>query len=98
MRMKEASNNKTHDWTISDLEDVLKGLKKDKCRDSFGYINEIFKPYVCGEDLKLAILRLMNRIKNKQEYPKCLEMCNITSIYKRKEAKMILKCIKEYLE
>ena len=29
----------------------------------------------------------MNRIKNKQEYPKCLEMFNITSIYKKKGSK-----------
>ena len=26
----------------------------------------------------------MNRIKQKQEYPKCLELCNITNIFKRK--------------
>ena len=83
-RMEEASKNKTPDWTLSDLDDVLKDLKKDKCRDPFGYINEIFKPDVCGEDLKLAILKLMNNIKEKQEYPKCLEMCNITSILKKK--------------
>ena len=44
----------------------------------------MFKPEVCGQDLKLAILRLMNKIKEKQEYPKSLELCNITSIYKIK--------------
>ena len=68
-RSEEASKNKTPDWTLSDLEYVLKYLKKDKCRDPFGYINEIFKPDVCGKDLKLAILKLMNNIKEKQEYP-----------------------------
>ena len=26
----------------------------------------------------------MNSIKNNQEYPKCLELCNITSMYKKK--------------
>ena len=58
--MKEASNNKTPDWTIEELEVVLKELKNDKSRDALGYINELFKPEVCGQDLKLAILKLMN--------------------------------------
>ena len=86
--MKEASNNKTPDWTLNDLEDVLKGLKKDKCRDPFGYINEIFKPDVCGEDLKLAILKLMNSIKDKQEYPKCYGPKKLSMICMKQDAQM----------
>ena len=48
LRMKEASNNKTPDWTLTELEDVLKGLKKDKCRDPFGYINK-YSSQMCAE-------------------------------------------------
>ena len=59
-------------------------MKKDKSRDALGYIKKLFKPGLCGEDLKLAILKLMNTIKEKQEYPESLELCNISSIYKRK--------------
>ena len=86
-RMKEAALNKTIDWDINDLDIVLKHLKKDKSTDALGYINEIFKPEVIGSDLKLAILKLMNKIKNEQIFPKCLELCNITSIFKKKGSK-----------
>ena len=65
LRMDEASNNKTPDWILDDLDVVLKGLKNKKCRDPFGYINEIFKPDICGDNLKLGILKMMNRIKER---------------------------------
>ena len=87
LRMKECKQNKTPDWTLEELEVVLKGLKNNKSRDALGYINEIFKPDVCGDDLKLAVLKLMNKIKEKQEFPKSLELCNITSIFKGKGEK-----------
>ena len=82
--MKLASQNKTDDWTMDDLGTVLKDLKTNKSRDALGYLNELFKPKAKGSDLKLALLKLINRIKLKLEYPKCLELCNITSIFKRK--------------
>ena len=37
-----------------------------------------------GDDLKLALLKFMNRIKQDQVFPECLELCNISSIWKRK--------------
>ena len=83
-RLKEASRNRTPPWSMNQLETVLQYLKKNKSRDPFGFINEIFKPDVAGMDLKLAILSLMNRIKSDQIYPEILEVCNISSIYKRK--------------
>ena len=61
--MEEAKLNKTDPWTLSDLDNVLQGLKKNKSRDPNGLANEIFKPDVAGSDLKLAILKLMNRIR-----------------------------------
>ena len=84
--MHLASQNKTNDWTMEELDYVLKGLKTNKSRDALGYLNELFKPNVIGSDLKLALLKLMNKIKQNQEYPKCLELCNITSIFKRKSS------------
>ena len=39
---------------------------------------------MAGNDLKLALLKLMNKIKDDQKYPKCLELCNISSIWKSK--------------
>ena len=69
---------------MEDLDKVLKSLKKQKSRDPFGLANDLFRPDVAGDDLKLAVLKLMNMIKNEQIYPECLEVCNVSSIWKRK--------------
>ena len=47
------------------LDKVLKNLKKNTSRDPYGLANELFMPGVAGDDLKLAILKLMNRIELK---------------------------------
>ena len=82
--LKEAQANKTPDWKMNDLELVLKQLKNNKSRDPLGLANELFKPTNTGKDLKLAILTLMNQIKNTQIIPDILKYCNITSLYKNK--------------
>ena len=82
MRLKLAKLNKTEPWTLQDLEQVIKDLDKDKSRDAIGHANELFK--CAGSDLKLAVLRLMNHIKRKHEFPEALQYCNITSLYKHK--------------
>ena len=84
MRLKVCKNKKTPPWTKDDLIIVLKQLGKDKARDPEGLTNELFKEGVAGDDLLEAILMLMNLIKRKQQYPKHLQKCNITSIYKKK--------------
>ena len=82
-RLKKCKTNKTEPWSMKDLQLVLKGLKKDKSRDSRGYANELFMLSVAGDDLQLAVLNFMNLIKKKQQFPKLLEDCNITSIHKK---------------
>ena len=82
--MEKAKLNKTPPWNQEDLQYVLDKLKNDKSRDPNGLANELFKEDAAGDDLKKAILSLMNRIKEEQIYPKCLELCNITSIWKMK--------------
>ena len=82
--MEVAKQTKTPPWEMKQLEKVLNGLKKNKSKDPNGLVNEIFKEESAGEDLKIAILMLMNRIKDEQLYPKCLELCNISSIWKMK--------------
>ena len=72
---------------MDDLKEVLKHLDKDKSRDPEGYANELFKEDVAGSDLLETVLKLMNLIKNKQEYPKVLEKCNITSLHKKRSKK-----------
>ena len=82
--MDKAKNNKTKPWTMEELETVLKYLKKSKSRYPYNLANEIFHPQIAGKDLKTAILKIMNSIKQQQKYPQSLKLCNITSIYKRK--------------
>ena len=84
MILKLAKENKTPTWTMENLEKVLKQLKRNKSRDALDLANEIFSSDVAGEDLKLAMLSLMNIIKTEQIFPKAFELCNITSIYKNK--------------
>jgi hypothetical protein len=87
LNLKKAKLNKTPDWSMDELEIVLKYLKKGASRDPDGYANELFHPNVAGKDLKFAILKLMNRMKKESVYPECFQMCNITSLYKRKGPK-----------
>ena len=84
VRLKVSKRKKTPLWDMDDLKLALKQLGKEKSRDPEGFNNELFKEEVAGEDLLLAVLKLMNLIKKKQKYPTILEKCNITSIYKKK--------------
>ena len=84
IRLKAAKTNQSKQWTMEDLEEVLKALEKDKSRDALGHANEIFRKEVAGSDFKLAILKLMNLIKTQSKYPEALEKYNITTIYKHK--------------
>ena len=83
-RLEAAKLKKSPMWNMDKLDTVLKHLKKNKSRDPLGLANEIFMPGVAGYDLKLAILKLMNKIKEEQVYPEALEQYNISSIYKNK--------------
>ena len=64
---------------------MIKNLKKKKSRDLHGYSNELIQGG--GDDLELAIVKLMNNIKTQQQCPDCLEPCNITSLFKNKGKK-----------
>ena len=89
-RLMQTTNNKTRDWTEEELDIVLKGLKTKKSRDPLGFSNELFKPEVIGVDLKKAILNMMNQIKRTQVFPKSLELCNISSIFKQKGSRHVM--------
>ena len=64
---------------MTNLDNVLKYLKNNNSKDPLGLASEIFKPNVAGDDLKLAILLMMNQIKNKHDYPEILRLANIIS-------------------
>ena len=59
--MEYAGARKTEDWTMDKLEKILKPLKKNKSRDPHGFINELLRPGVIGNDLKKSLLMLLLR-------------------------------------
>ena len=89
--LKSCMNKKTQPWTMYELESVLSGLKRDKCRDPKGLINELFLPETAGKDLKASLLILFNRIKESNEIPTFMKIADITAIYKGKGSKNELK-------
>ena len=89
LKLEAARLKKTPPWKIEELEDVLDKLKKDKARDPEGLINELFKPGVIGEDLKLSLLLMFNKIKNQGTVPNLLKKSNITAIPKPKKGSMM---------
>ena len=70
---------------------VLKKLKSNKSRDPLGMLNEIFRPGVIGEDLKSALLLLVNEAKSDNFVPHFMRLANITSIFKKKGSKKSLE-------
>ena len=86
-RFQLSKSRKSEPWTLKDLEVVLKSLKLNQSRDPNEMINEIFRPPIIGKDLKLAILHLMNGIKENMKLPYFMQMSNITTISKPKSSK-----------
>ena len=81
--LKCTKNISFSDWTLKDLECVLKSLKKSQSPDYMGIVNELFMLNNIGEDLKLSLLQLFNGIKNSQIIPEFFQNVYITSIPKR---------------
>ena len=85
LRLQSASQEVSRDWTLEDLEKVLKATKPNKARDVHGHVYELFKNG--GRDLKLSLLKMFNLTRRFQEYPDILQLSSITSIYKLKGRK-----------
>ena len=82
MKMALANSRKTVEWKMEDLEKALNNLKKKKARDSEGFLNEIFKLDVIGENLKTSLLILFNKLKTEKIIPKIFNITNITTVPK----------------
>ena len=87
LRKNEVKTKLKTPWTMEQLMKVLKSLKKGKARDPLNLVNEIFRPEVAGSDLLLALLKIVNAVREQQEYPTKLKYADITSIYKGKGSK-----------
>ena len=82
MKINLAASKQSPDWKMSDLDLALKDLKNNKSRDHEGYINEIFKKSVVGDNLKMSLLMMMNNLKKKKLIPKVMNVANITTVPK----------------
>ena len=83
LKLKLSRSRKSSDWTVKDLEFALAKLKNNKSRDYYGYINEIFKPGVIGDDLKKSLLIMLNKLKANKLIPNFMNFTNITTVPKR---------------
>ena len=81
-RLIKSRQNKTAQWTVEDVTNVLKSLKTGKSKDPYELPNELFRPNTAGDDLILAVTKLMNRIKEELVFPDPMTMCNVTNLYK----------------
>ena len=91
METKILKSKKSQAWPLEALENVLKAMKNNKSRDPHGLLNEIFKPGVCGNNLKLGILNLVNGIKENFHFPDYVQWANITTIYKNSGSRLSLE-------
>ena len=83
LKMKLAKAKKSSDWKMEDLDKALSNLKNNKSRDYDGYINEIFKINVIGDDLKKSLLLMFKKLKSKKMIPCFMNFANITTVPKR---------------
>ena len=83
-RLELSEFNKSPAWTLEELEGVLNSMKTGKSRDPEGVVRDIFKIDVIGENLKVSLLMMMNKVKETGLMPECMNVVNIASIYKGK--------------
>ena len=76
--------------SYSDITSVMKKLKVNKATDPVGFVNELFKSGVAGNDVINSVLTLCNKIKEECKIPEFMEMTNVTSIYKKKGSRQDL--------
>ena len=84
-------------FLMSELENTLKTLKIGKSRDPENLVTELFKEDALGDDLKLSILDMMNKIKDQTLVPECMRSSNITMLHKKKIKTDIKKTGEEFL-
>ena len=68
--LKTASKNISPPWTRKQLIKVLSSFKKGKARDPHGFVYELFRPDVAGDNLIDGLVLILNEIKKQQKVPK----------------------------
>ena len=87
-------DQKFEDWSIQDLEKVLKSLKTKQSQDTMGLVNEILMPSNIGSDMKASLLTLFNRVKNNLYIPDIFKDVFITAIPKKHKSPMSLESLR----
>ena len=70
--LNETKTNTFPDWSMQDLEKVLKSLKINQSQDTMCLVNELFILKNIGDNLKTSLLLFFNKIKNNTgQHQKC---------------------------
>ena len=91
LRFTRLKCTKSDDWTKKELKSALTSLKSNKARDPNNLVNELFKSSAIGEDLEVALLHLLNGVKDHFYVPPTFQISNITTILKKNKSKFSLE-------
>ena len=80
--LQNAKSNISSEFTLQELGDVLKELKRGKCMDPAGFIREMF--INGGQMLTQSLLAMANSIKNKASTPLQWSQMYIQTLKKKK--------------
>ena len=81
-KLKEAKLNKSPDWTMADLDRVLKNINQNKARDPEGMNRSIFHDNCIGSNLKESFLVMANKLKQSGYIPTFMKQATISPIPK----------------
>ena len=90
MKLEQAKHNETKDWTMGELDQVLKNISKSKSNDPDGLNRSIFHLNCIGTILNCSLLTMFNRLKTEGLIPEFMKNATITTIPK-KGSKLLLK-------
>ena len=90
--LEETKKVKTDDWSLEDLNKVLKSLKRKQSHDSNGLANELFRPENRGDDLKISLVKMCNEITRELVIPSTIRDAYISAIPKGKKSPLELEC------
>ncbi len=82
MRLELTKKSDFVPWTMDNLKKAIGKLKRNKCKDPHGHINELYM-YLGISGLH-SLLLLLNRIKDELLVPLDLKLSNVSTIYKGK--------------
>ena len=87
-RIELTKHRKSEHWTLNQLVGVLKSLKRGKCRDPQGLLNDILKPDVAGQDFQLSLLKMLNKTKETLIIPDMIKIVNVAMLPKPGKASL----------